>query len=189
MSSLRKCKKINCTEFAEYRKQFCITHRRKLKPNTNLESKIDDNSFERSNLINEQNIDYEESLRVDMENRYQKDIEEALKISLKIERIEQVEKKKKEIELLDSLIDENNFISLKFKLPNSILLTKKFYIDVKFKDLRNFLDCYILENKIVLENYIIVSNFPKKIYDIESNSILLKDEYKEKNIVFYVSEI
>ena len=99
MSSLRKCKKINCTEFAEYRKQFCITHRRKLKPNTNLESKIDDNSFERSNLINEQNIDYEESLRVDMENRYQKDIEEALKISLKIERIEQVEKKKKEIEI------------------------------------------------------------------------------------------
>ena len=90
---------------------------------------------------------------------------------------------------MDSLIDENNFISLKFKLPNSILLTKKFYIDVKFKDLRNFLDCYILENKIVLENYIIVSNFPKKIYDIESNSILLKDEYKEKNIVFYVSEI
>ena len=127
---------------------------------------------------------------MDMENRYERELEEVLKKSIESERLEQHRKRKLEVELLDSmLIDEINFLTLKFKLPNSVLVKKTFYLDATFKDLRNFLDFYIFENSIkIVDDYCIVSNFPKKVFDIDKNSRLVREELEGKNILFYIYE-
>ena len=195
----RKCKFNNCEEICEYRKQFCEYHRRNRKRNSQgvhvspilpegMRNSISE-GMSSSNIIQEQNLEYERCMQLDMQRIQEiensKILENAIKLSLEHE----LSSKKSKLQDLDTIDDKECFI-IKFKLPDSSSINRKFHIESTFEDIRNFLDYYFFNNKSFEElnrcKYDIVANFPKIIFTDLYNTSKISDHIHDKNILFYV---
>jgi hypothetical protein len=197
----RKCKFNNCEEICGYRKQFCEYHRCNRKRKSQVHQTIAHispiisrdisegfNDISSSNIIQEQNLEYERCMQLDMQRIQEiensKILENAIKLSLEHE----LSSKKSKLQDLDTIDDKECFI-IKFKLPNSVSINHKFHIESTFEDIRNFLDYYFLNNSFEKLNgfkYDIATNFPKIIFTDSYNTSKISDHINGKNILLYI---
>ena len=207
---VRICKTEGCEEICEYKKQYCLIHKRNYTRRTgsqlrnNIVTPQPPYVFENQNTISQeqikidrelrhqQELEFQETQRLDMQKIqekneaifFEKEIEDAIKLSIETEKNE----RKSKLQDIDS-IDVNNCLKIKFKIPNSQFVNQNFYNESTFEDLRNFLDFYFFENKIEVGSYNIVSNFPKKVFSVDFNPSKIIDHISLKNIVLYISEV
>ena len=83
--------------------------------------------------------------------------------------------------------DLKNFYNIQFKLPSGSNLKRKIPENIKFEDIRNFLDYYFYENKININNYNLVL-FPNRFFTIENNYDLLNDYNIPNIITFFIQD-
>jgi hypothetical protein len=204
---VRICKSEGCEEICEYKKQYCLMHRRNYRQRAGGELRnniVTPHVFETQNTISQeqikidrelrhqQELEFQETQRLDMQKIqetnealfFEKEIEDAIKLSIETEKNE----RKSKLQDIDS-IDISNCLKIKFKIPNSQFVNRNFHNESTFEDLRNFLDFYFFENKIEVESYNIVSNFPKKVFSTDFNTSKIIDHISLKNIVLYIAEI
>ena len=135
-------------------------------------------------ILLEQEQEYKETKRKDMENNENIEILKAIEQS-KISFI--TEKKRLITEEPD--IKKEDIYMFKIKLPSGLTITRRFSNYCKIKDIRNYIDVYLYENKIFIENYNLISNFPKVCFEIHDNDKILKDCISEKNTLLYINNL
>ena len=148
-------------------------------------------------LRRDQELEYNETILKDKERmrveeekkeneRFEEELAQIIKMSAEMEIENSIEKKKKSLERL--VVDENdkNNYKIKFKLKDFTFL-KQFNKNSTINDLRNFVDIYIHENNIKIQNYDLVTNFPKEILsDLE---LELSNTKLSKNCILYIENL
>jgi hypothetical protein len=173
---MKFCKKDECHNIACYKSKYCEIH----KP---INRVVHETKYtEDRNIIEQQNLEYEESLFVDKEMlELQREEEMFKKILIKSKETDVEEKKKKITEEPDS-----NYIYIKFKLSTGKSFQRKFSIFLNMYNVRNYVDVYLYENNIKIDNYYLVSNIPYQIFKISDNDLQLCDLFKEDKILLYI---
>lgn len=197
MNTIKNCKKENCGNLCfNNRFKYCEEHQsRKRKcieenilwiereyAKEDKEKRLKELEEERI-LKQEQETEYELTKFQDLKLREEKELEKAILES----EILFIEEKKKEIEI-EPEYEEDSF-KLKFKLPNGKTITRTFYSGTQLKHIRSYLKIYFYANKIPIEKYSLVLNFPKKEFTELENEMLLSDLVSEKNILFYIKTL
>lgn len=189
------CQKNNCNNLKIPRGKYCELHRTKKKKIDNINRKVFQENYESKNneveniseIIREQNNNYNYCLEEDMKRlcslEEKKEMDDILELS----------KKTFFEDLKNKVINEPDYESkknylLRFKLPSGITLKRKFYENVKFENIRNFLDFYFYENNLNIFNYNLVV-FPKKTFTIENNSETLLENNLENNLTFFINNL
>ena len=131
-----------------------------------------------------------ERMRMDDEKkeneRFEEELAYVLKMTTEMDIENSIEKKRKRLEQF--VVDENdkNNYKIKFKLKDFTVL-KHFNKNSTINDLRNFVDIYIYENNIKIQNYDLVTNFPKEMLsDLEMK---LSDTKLSKNCILYIENL
>ena len=204
------CKKDNCIQPPIPRGKYCEQHRscKKLRsPPPSYQNEVIsqqlNNEEERLRLEEdrllrqEQEREYNETVikdreRIRLENekkeseRFEEELAQIMKMSAEME-IENSIKKKRFL-LERHVVDENDKSNyqIKFKLKDFTIL-KKFNKNSTINDLRFFVDMYIHENKIPIENYDLVKNFPKEI--LSDLDLELCKSNLSRNCILYVENL
>jgi len=199
----RTCKINNCNEICQPRKQLCEIHRnrstRRLLNNVisttrQLESLRNDDPYprlpqvnslleeitERDFIMQHQENEYTEALRNDKERFDNINLEMALKKSK-----EDLMLNKKNI-LDNEEIDLKNCYRIKFKLSTGKSIERKFSIESRFECLRNFIEVYFHDNNILIDDFDLSTTYPKQVFTLKENPVMLKERFKDLNIVFYI---
>ena len=180
---MNMCQKVNCNKPTR-RSKFCIDHKRKIKNERDVDEaiKITSEKYidEERKLKNEQEAEYKLCLEHDRkileDNQLQKILAESLD-NYYIERKKQIENMKN---------NEHYTIKIKFSTDSII---KKFDISSNLSDIFNIIDIYIYENKLNINNYTMVLNFPKVIFTKENKDTKLYELNLDKNFVLYVYDL
>lgn len=114
--------------------------------------------------------------------------------SLEIEKVLELSRRIYYKELKDGLndeivIDEKNCFTIKFQFPNGLKNVNKFKHDVTVKTLINYVDVYIYDNNMGIDNYILVLNFPKLELDKGLYYHELKDLVNTSNFVVHIRDL
>ena len=148
-------------------------------------------------MRHEQEREYNETILKDKEcirlenekkenERFEEELAKIIKISTEMD-IEMSIQKKKEL-LERHVVDENDKSNyqIKFKLKDFTIL-KKFNKNSTINDLRLFVDICIHENKIQIQNYNLVKNFPKEI--LSDLDVELDKTNLTRNFILYIENI
>jgi len=196
MDTIKICKKDKCDNLCLGRFKYCDEHR-SIKRKTieenilrieqehareDKEKRLKELEEERE-LKHQQEEEYEFTRIQDIKIREEQELEKAI---LESENI-YLEEKKKELESEPE--DRPDNFKLKFKLPNGKTITRTFYLGTQLKNIRAYLKIYFHANKIGINNYSLVLNFPKKEFTEIENEMLLSDLVSEKNILFYIKNL
>ena len=175
----------NMTEFNSHIKKKChiswLLELNKLKP-----------------LKEIQNADYEESRKLDlqrqqdrqlaqdnferqlMEYHLQEELERAILLSSQLNAAHELEMKRNQIKEVSS------GYNIRFVFPNGHKYTRKFQSSDTLDYVKIVLDVYMVDKNILIKNYDIGTNFPKKIYE---TSISIQDARIENNSVLYIFNV
>jgi hypothetical protein len=203
---MKTCQKMNCINKAITRGKFCEIHR------TNKRNIIPPQISEHTiNNISSQNL-FEEERKQEQDISYQNLLEEERKLKqeqdisyqntliqdrLRIEENEYnnilklsldqfyIDKKNK----LQSEPINGDFYFIKIKIPNGNILSRKFNINSKIEDIRDYLDIYFYENGINIQNYNIVFTIPFKKIGIEYNNLFIKDITNQNKFIIHINNI
>ena len=195
---MRQCMKPNCFNSSIPRGKYCELHRtnrriieerNRIEERTRIEERnIEERqrNMERQQIIEEQEREYNETMMKDIER-----IEEE-----KRKRIEEKEKKNlKEIEM-DSLrqqifsieMNDKSFM-IRFVLNHNHNHNHKishfFKNDATFKDVFDYIDLYIYDNNIKLENYYLVC-YPNLEYTRQNAKDKLENHFNYKKINLFI---
>ena len=207
----RICQKDNCQRVSIPRGKYCIIHKTGKKTaeivsplkNRTIGEQEDERNIkmqkyeEERKLRNEQEKEYMEAVerdkeRIILENerkeneRFEEELAYVLKMTTEMDIENSIEKKRKMLEQI--VVDENdkNNYKIKFKLKDFTVL-KHFNKNSTINDLRNFVDIYIYENNIKIQNYDLVTNFPKEI--LSELEMQLLDTNLSKNCILYIENL
>lgn len=182
---MKLCKKINCSNFSIQRGKYCEIHRIKKKNSNNLSNNLEDEE-NITEILKKQEEEYNFSM--------QEDIKRFIKINeeKELNNILEISKQSFYNEIKSKILEEpndftKNIYNIKFKLPSGITLKRKFPNNVRFIDLRNFLNYYFYENKINIINYNLLL-FPKKLFTNENNDDLLYTYDIQNTISFFIHD-
>lgn len=207
----RICQKDNCQRVSIPRGKYCIIHRTGKKP-AEIVSPLENRTIgeqkheeERNNQMQQyeeertlrKEKEYMETVERDTERmrmddekkeneRFEEELAYVLKMTTEMDIENSIEKKRKRLEQF--VVDENdkNNYKIKFKLKDFTVL-KHFNKNSTINDLRNFVDIYIYENNIKIQNYDLVTNFPKEMLsDLEMK---LSDTKLSKNCILYIENL
>ena len=169
---MNKCHKTNCNKPTIYRSNLCVKHDKELK------KEQDDIIIEEERrLKKEQDDEYKVCLEQDTKINEDKELQKIMKESLD----SYYNEKKK-------LIKNEGYYTVKIKFPQNITV-HKFDINSKINDIFDVIDIYIYENKLNINNYNIILNFPKKIFTKENDGLFLHDISLEQNFLVHVQDI
>jgi hypothetical protein len=210
--SRRTCKINNCNEICQPRKHLCEFHRNRgnsrllnnvISTTRQLESLVNDDPYprlrsrpngnvtslleeknERDYIMQHQENEYDEALRTDKERLDNLTFEKEVELLLKKTKEEMILNKKN---ILDNEeIDLKNCYHIKFKLSTGKVIERKFNVESKFENLRNFIEVYFYDNNILIDDFDLSTTYPKQLFTLKENSSMLKDSFKDLNIVFYI---
>lgn len=213
---IKVCQKKNCYEPSISRGKYCEQHRTnkaKIKPNNNIlnhEEKKEEEELEpvHINTYDEDinlalklslEISYNEKqgekIKEDRELRMEQDYEfnEAVKIdkeknNKKRIRIEEIENKRINVKENEP-IESEKYFNIKIKLSN-ITLTKKFKINSKLKDIRDYLDVYFEDNNININNYnLVINKTPLRRLLIDDNNILIESLKLSNSFILFLENL
>ena len=219
---MRICQKDNCNGIAIPRGKYCEDHRTNKKkivmrgpePRFNgfeetktdiaeirlkqqeeksIEDEIKKLQLEEDRLLRQdQEFEYQETMRKDMERIKQEKDKEYKKQLLKEDEELQQAIFLSEIESKRSLIpkdQDDNGYNIKFNIPKKPCVIHNFHGKSSFRNVFNFLDVYFHDNKIPITNYNIVVGYPKKIYTLSESDIMLCDANLPKNVTLFLQDL
>lgn len=207
------CKKNNCANEAIPRGKYCELHKttRTNKINRPLETRslrIEEekkDSYDRDlelaiknsleglkgiENIKKNQFDEDRKLRLEQDKEYQEaiklDTERLLKQKYELEQIDL-----KRLNILENNpIEKENYFTIKIKLPNNITLLKKFKEESRVKDVRDYLDVYFFDNKIKINNYVLVINNLTKVKITENDKdTLLSSLNMSNNFIIFLENL
>ena len=158
---MKLCQKINCNNFAIHRGKYCEIHRTKKRSNT-IQSNTIQNFKEKEDttqILKEQDEEYNFYMNEDIKRICQINEEKELNNILELSKITFNDEIKNKV-LPEPEEESKNNYHIQFKLPSGINLKRKFTEDIKFIDVRNYLNYYFYENNINIVNYNLIL-FPK----------------------------
>jgi hypothetical protein len=190
---MKLCQKINCNNFAIPRGKYCEIHRIRKRNignlNTSNLSIMNTSNLETENttdIIKKQDEDYNFFMQEDIKRICELNEEKELNNILELSKQTFINDIKNKV-LDEPNKDLKNFYNIQFKLPSGSNLKRKFPENIKFIDLRNFLNYYFYENKMNIINYNLVL-FPNRIFTIENNDDLLYKHNIPNIITFFIQD-
>ena len=165
---MKTCARTNCIKPSITRGKYCEEHRVRKKVNQQPlqqppEQIIDEQ--ERRLLIDSQNHEYDEAMRLDM-IRHQEKEQEMLEKAFKESQMDQVR------QIVFSYEKNDDSFNIKFSI-NGKQQIHYFNHDALFKDIFQYIDLYLYDNNLDMEYELIY--YP--------NNIFSKDEYSDKKIM------
>lgn len=199
---MKTCQRLNCNNQAIVRGKFCEIHRTNKKQisreNTNTNNFItqttitstpstpnyniqNNNLIEERKLKQEQDIEYQNTLMQDRLRIEENEYKNILKMSLEQFYIDKKNNLQKEP-------TESECYFIKIKIPNGSTLSRKFNLNSKIQDIRDYLDVYFYENKINVQNYNIVFVIPFKKLNTEYNNLFIKDITNQNKFMIHIND-
>lgn len=207
---MKTCSKNDCLNLAISRGKYCEEHRSRKKKSivelreerllkeeykdmspinmshfrsyvtTDFISKNERKIIEDRELKMEQELEYEKTIIEDQQQQRLKDEEKELFQIIEISKQFSIEEKKNKI--LPESVDED-CLNLKFKLPNGNDIKRKFNKTATINDIRNYLDIYFIDNKLKIENYNLILQYPRKKFTIKDYEIEINTITPEKSFI------
>lgn len=200
---LKVCQKENCEEPAIKRGKYCVIHRtNKIKSRT-ISVPVNE---ERNTFINNYDKDIELAMKMSLDelniekNIYNKKLEDDRQLKLEQEEeynnimrldIQRVRKEKERIEEIENKrvnvikndpLDTDKYFNIKFKLPNKDVI-KKFKLNSKMVNIRDFLDVYFEDNKMSILNYnLVINQTPIRKIGINDNNMSISSLISSLNL-------
>ena len=125
----------------------------------------------------EQDYEFNEAVKIDKEKNNKKRI-----------RIEEIENKRINVKENEP-IESEKYFNIKIKLSN-ITLTKKFKINSKLKDIRDYLDVYFEDNNININNYnLVINQSPIRKLLIYDNDITIESLKLSNSFILFLENL
>jgi hypothetical protein len=83
----------------------------------------------------------------------------------------------------------DDYFNIQILFPSGRRVKRKFQLESSLVDIRNFVDIYILDNEIKIENYDLVHNYPYKKFTYRDNEIPLYSTFDQKSFTLYVENL
>ena len=183
--------KENCEYPSIPRGKFCEMHRtnkRRIAPSSVPpvspsipHEKILEDRFLREEQMEEYERTVEEDRRRIRELEEQKELEMVIELSKKME----LDEKRKKI--ITEPVD--NYFNVQIIFPNGRKARRKFEDASRLSDIRNFVDVYLIDNEIKIENYDLVHNYPFMKFTFSENDEPLATTFSQKNFSLYIQNL
>ena len=187
------CQKPFCEEIAISRGKYCENHRTKKRSNAIAEQRlfmeeynknVEKERIENDRIIRrEQEIEYEETVRADREIIEKEEFAKSLELSI----IEFFKEKKKNI--LPEPLENEKFYNIKIALPSGLKLVRKFGENVVLRNVRDYIDVHFYENKIKIQNYDLILNYPNKRLTIQDSNTSLESLNVPKSFILHIYDL
>lgn len=166
---MKRCAKVNCNKNSITRGKYCEEHRvrKKIRPETiqqpDIQQSLAQNLIEQERrfLIDDQNREYEETMRIDMLRNQEKE-QQMIEKAIKDSEMDQIR------HLVFSNEKTDNSFNIKFSI-NGKQNIHYFNHDAFFKDIFQYIDLYLYDTKTEIEYDLIY--YP--------NIVFSKDEYNK----------
>ena len=179
---MRICLKEDCDNPIIPRGKFCEIHR------TNKRRGVPDTQeriLEDRLLREEQKEEYDRTLIED--ERRMREIQEEKEIEIVMEMSRKMEIDDKRKKILDEPCVE--YFNIQILFPSGRRTRRKFPDISTLSDVRNFIDIYLLDNEIKIENYDLVYNFPYRKFTSIDNEYTLNSVFTEKSFSLYIENL
>ena len=189
---MKTCQRLNCNNQAINRGKFCEIHRTNkkqiIRDNTTvplttvpLRPNYNNNLIEERKLKQEQDIEYQNTLIQDRLRIEENEYKNILKMSLEQFYIDKKNNLQKEP-------TDSECYFIKIKIPNGSTLSRKFNINSKIQDIRDYLDVYFYENNLNIQNYNIVFVVPFKKLNTDYNNLFIKDITNQNKFMIHIND-
>ena len=181
---MRICLKEDCGNPSIPRGKFCEMHRTNKR--TPIPVVIDQERILEDRLLrDEQKEEYDRTVIED--ERRMREIQEEKELELAIEMSRKMEIDDKRRKIGDEPLCE--YFNVQFFFPSGRRVRRKFSDNSTLSDVRNFIDIYLVDNKIKIENYDLVYNFPYRKFTSIDNECTLNSVFTEKSFSLYIENL
>jgi hypothetical protein len=182
---MRICLKEDCRNPSIPRGKFCEMHRtnkRRVSPTPLIDQ---ERIVEDRLLRDEQKEEYDRTVIED--ERRMREIQEEKELELAIEMSRKMEIDDKRKNILDE--PSSDYFNIQFFFPSGRRVRRKFSDNSLLSDVRNFVDIYLIDNEIKIQNYNLVYNFPCRKFTYSDGEYTLNSIFTEKSFSLYIENL
>jgi len=179
---MRICLKEDCENPSISRGKFCEMHR----TNKRRVPLIDQERIVEDRLLrDEQKEEYDRTVIEDERRLREIQEEKELELAIEMSRKMQIDDKRKKI----SDEPSGDYFNIQILFPSGRRVRRKFSDNSTLSDVRNFVDIYLIDNEIEIENYDLIYNFPYRKFTSIDNEYTLNSVFIEKSFSLYIENL